>query len=37
MGDGIDFSWLTPDVTVANDGLIALMVFQSRGYAQLTF
>jgi intracellular sulfur oxidation DsrE/DsrF family protein len=37
IGDGIDFAWLTPDVTVANDGLIALMVFQSRGYAQLTF
>ncbi len=37
MGDGIDFAWLSPDVTVANDGLLALMVFQSRGYAQLTF
>jgi len=37
MSDGIDFAWLTHDVTVANDGLLALMVFHARGYAQLTF
>lgn len=37
MGDGIDFSWLTPDVTVANDGLLALTVFANKGYAVLTF
>ena len=37
MGDGIDFKWLTPDVTVANDGLLALTVFQNQGYAVLAF
>lgn len=37
IGDGIDFKWLTPDVTVANDGLLALTVFQNKGYAILTF
>ena len=37
IGDGIDFTWLTPGVTVANDGLLALTVFQNKGYAILTF
>ncbi len=37
IGDGVDFRWLTPDVTVANDGLLALSVFQYNGYAILTF
>jgi intracellular sulfur oxidation DsrE/DsrF family protein len=37
IGDGIDFKWLTPDVTIANDGLLALTVFQNKGYAILTF
>jgi len=37
IGDGLDFKWLTPDVTVANDGLLALTVFENKGYAILTF
>lgn len=37
IGDGIDFKWLTPGVTVANDGLLALTMFQNKGYAILTF
>jgi intracellular sulfur oxidation DsrE/DsrF family protein len=37
IGDGIEFKWLISDVTVANDGLLALTVFQNRGYALLAF
>src|ERR1043166_322526 len=35
--DGVDFKSLTPDVTVAADGLLALTVFQNKGYAVLAF
>jgi intracellular sulfur oxidation DsrE/DsrF family protein len=35
--DGVDFKWLTRDVTVAADGLLALTIFQNKGYAVLTF
>ncbi len=31
------FDSLTPDVTVASDGLVVLMTFQNRGYALLPF
>lgn len=31
------FDSLTPDVTVASDGLVVLMTFQNRGYALLDF
>lgn len=31
------FDSLTPDVTVASDGLVVLMTFQNRGYALLSF
>ena len=37
MADGVDYKSITPDATIANDGLIALIYFQNKGYAQLTF
>jgi intracellular sulfur oxidation DsrE/DsrF family protein len=37
LGAGIPFDRLTPDVTVASDGLVVLMTFQNRGYALLPF
>lgn len=37
MSDNVDFKWITPDATIANDGLIALIYFQNKGYALLTF
>ncbi len=35
--DGITSAMLGPDVTVASDALIALMTYQNRGYALMTF
>jgi intracellular sulfur oxidation DsrE/DsrF family protein len=37
LGMGVAFDSLTPDVTVASDGLVVLMTFQNRGYALLPF
>ena len=37
LGIGVDFATLTPDVTVASDGLVVLMTFQNQGYALLPF
>ena len=37
LGMKVPFAALTPDVTVASDGLVVLMTFQNRGYALLPF
>jgi intracellular sulfur oxidation DsrE/DsrF family protein len=37
LGIGVKFESLTPDVTVASDGLVVLMTFQNQGYALLPF
>jgi intracellular sulfur oxidation DsrE/DsrF family protein len=37
LADHVDFKSLTPDVTIASDGLIVLMTFQNQGYAFLPF
>ena len=37
LGIGVKFETLTPDVTVASDGLVVLMTFQNQGYAFLPF
>jgi intracellular sulfur oxidation DsrE/DsrF family protein len=34
---GVPFDALTPDVTVASDGLVVMMTFQNQGYALLPF
>ncbi len=37
VSDKIDPKTLSPDVSVASDGLIVLMTYQNRGYALLSF
>jgi intracellular sulfur oxidation DsrE/DsrF family protein len=37
LSENIDFKTLSPDVTVASDALIVLMVFQNDGYALMSF
>lgn len=37
MSDGVDFKSITRDATIANDGLIALIYFENKGYALITF
>ncbi len=37
LATGTAFNTITPDVTVASDGLIVLATFQNRGYAFLPF
>ncbi len=37
MSDGAPLDAVTPDVTIAEDGLIAVMAFEGQGYSHLTF
>ncbi len=37
MSDHVDSKWIVRDATIANDGLVALIYFQNKGYALLTF
>ena len=37
LADGVALDAVTPEVTLAEDGLIVLMTFGSQGYALLTF
>ena len=37
LATGTGFDTITPDVTVASDGLVVLATFENRGYAFLPF
>lgn len=37
IGEHIDPKTLSPDVTVASDALIVLIVYQNNGYALMSF
>jgi intracellular sulfur oxidation DsrE/DsrF family protein len=37
LADGVPLNAVTPDVTIAEDGVVVLMTYGSQGYAHLTF